>query len=442
MECGGGGTGGRAQTFWAQNVFPSQDPGKMEERSREEPNVPSSCGQTLRSPQEGKLGQEAPEPSDPASQGLSASQDPSKGLGAGLSPERAESQTLLTHSPRGHPGKTPQGQHGQSPRGYNGESIRGQDKGAPQGQRERKQTQQGQEFKTLQFGEGSDSEVCGEAQGEATAWRQEEGDPQGHSRDFCRPPGKPILQRVETGIPGPPGGSTQLTQAVAMQEEAWAPPPASMSPAPPVLRGPGGGIPAPGAQEPQPRLPGAVWEQRGPRDPKSSKAAWPEPGSRQDALALEEQEALQRLLELHRAAKERRRRDREQQRLRVLERLRILGNHHRRVHPLGFPPRVAQMAPQARTWGKATTSLPLEGRAGVRGFQRCSAGEGREPGCTLLAELRAQSFCHLGGCGRLETHLAGAAGTSAPRQDSVAAGTQGQEHPELPGAAVPWHRGT
>lgn len=289
----------------------------MEESSQEEPNVPSSCGQTLRSPQEGKLGHEAPEPSDLASQGLSASQDPSEGLGAGLSPESAESQTLLTHSPQGHPEKTPQGQHGQWPRGYNGESIRGPDQGAPQSQRERKRAQQGQEFKTPQFGEGSKAEVCGDAQGEATAWRQEEGDSQGHSRDFCRSPGKPTLQRVESGIPGPLGGSTQLTQAVAIQEGAWAPPPAAVPPAPPVLRGPGGGIPASGAQEPQPRLPGALWEQRGPRGPKSSKAAWPEPGSREDPLALEEQEALQRLLELHRAAKERRRRDREQQRLRV-----------------------------------------------------------------------------------------------------------------------------
>ncbi|XP_076422206.1 uncharacterized protein LOC143272213 [Peromyscus maniculatus bairdii] len=289
----------------------------MEESSQEEPNVPSSCGQTLRSPQEGKLGHEAPEPSGLASQGLSASQDPSEGLGAGLSPESAESQTLLTHSPQGHPEKTPQGQHGQWPRGYNGESIRGPDKGAPQSQRERKRAQQGQEFKTPQFGEGSNVEVCGDAQGEATAWRQEEGDSQGHSRDFCRSPGKPTLQRVESGIPGPLGGSTQLTQAVAIQEGAWAPPPAAVPPAPPVLRGPEGGMPASGAQEPQARLPGALWEQRGPRGPKSSKAAWPEPGSREDPLALEEQEALQRLLELHRAAKEKRRRDREQQRLRV-----------------------------------------------------------------------------------------------------------------------------
>lgn len=101
MEC----AGGRAQTFWAPNVFPSQDPGKMEESSQEEPNVPSSCGQTLRSPQEGKLGHEAPEPSDLASQGLSASQDPSEGLGAGLSPESAESQTLLTPLSSGSPGE-------------------------------------------------------------------------------------------------------------------------------------------------------------------------------------------------------------------------------------------------------------------------------------------------------------------------------------------------
>nr|XP_048307020.1 uncharacterized protein LOC125411150 [Myodes glareolus] len=280
----------------------------MEERSQAEPNVQSSGGQTLRSPQEGKLGQEAPEPADLASQGLPASQDPSKRLDTGLRCERAELLPLLVDSLQGHPEETPQG--------YNGESIPGLGKGAPQSQRERKQSQQGQEFKTPQFGEDSNSEV----RGKATVWRQKEGDPQGHSRDFCRFPGKPIPQCVETEIPGPPGSSTQVTQ-----EGKWAPPCALVPPAQPLLRGPEGGIPAFGEQEPQTRLPGSIWEQRGPRDPKFSKAAWPGPGSTEEALARTEQEALQRLLELHGAAKERRRQDREHQRLRVRPRARPAG---------------------------------------------------------------------------------------------------------------------
>ncbi|XP_040584406.1 chromosome alignment-maintaining phosphoprotein 1-like [Mesocricetus auratus] len=321
-----------------------EGPGKIEERSQAEPNVQTSCGQTLRSPQEGTLGQEGPEPSDLASQGLPELHDPSKGLGAGLSHERAEGaepQTLLTDSPQGSPEETPQGQRGQSPRGYTGESTRRPGKGAPQSQRERKQAQQ--EVKTPQCGDGGNSEVWGEAQGVAKVWRQEEGDPEGHSRDVCRSPGKPIPQHAETGIPGPPGSSAQLTPVVATQEGAWAPTPAAMPPwAPSPLRRP---------QEPQPRLQDALWEQRGPRDPKSWKAAWPEPRSREEAPAGAEQEALQRLLELHRAARERRLRDREQQRLRVLERLRILGNHRRRVHPLGLPPSAAQMAPQGDAAG-------------------------------------------------------------------------------------------
>lgn len=417
----------------------------MEERSQAEPNVQSSGGQTLRSPQEGKLGQEAPEPADLASQGLPASQDPSKGLDTGLSWESAEPLPLLVDSLQGHAEETPQGESGQSLQGYNGESVPGLGKGAPQNQRERKQSQQAQEFKTPQFGEDNNSEVWGKA----TIWRQEEGDPQGHSRDFCRFPGKPIPQCVETEIPAPPSSSTQLTQ-----EGEWAPPCALVPPAQPLLRGPEGGIPAFGEQEPQTRLPGSIWEQRGSRDPKFSKAAWPGSGSTEEALARTEQEALQRLLELHGAAKERRRQDREHQRLRVrprarpggggsdgrvayaepsswpppqvLERLRILGNHHRRVHPLVLPPRAAQMALQARTWGKVAGSPQWWGGqqpAASEGVQREGGGRWTVP-CWLPQP--AQSSCHLGGCGRMETHLARAAGTSAPRKDSVAAGTRGQ----------------
>lgn len=115
----------------------------------------------------------------------------------------------------------------------------------------------------------------------------------------------------------------------------------------------------------------------------------------------------------------------------VLERLRILGNHHRRVHPLGLPPRAAQMALQARTWGKVSRSRSPR-FCPWRGGQQSAASEGvqRERGgrWTVPCWLHqpALSSCHLGGCGRMETYLARAAGTSAQRKDSVAAGTWGQ----------------
>lgn len=382
----------------------------MEEMSQTEPNVQSSGGQTLRSPQEGKLGQEGPEPADMASQGLPASQDPSKGLDTGLSYESAEPQPLLADSPQGHPEETPQGQRGQSLPGY-----KGLGKGAPPSQRERKQSQQGQEFKTPQFGEDGNSEVPGKA----TLWGQEEGDPQGHSRDFCRFPGKPISQCVETEIPGPPDSSTLLTQ-----EGEWTPPCALVPLAQPLLRGPGGGMPAFGEQEPQTRLPGSIWEQRGPRNPKSSKAAWPEPGSTEEAPARTEQEALQRLLELHGAARERRRQDREHQRLRVRPRARPAGGggdgrvaeadraqliaaspgpgttpHPWEPSPPGSPAGAPSQSGSDGTTGKnlgkgvpVTTVLPLEGRAAASGFRRGPAGEGRALEGTLMAAPARSEF--------------------------------------------------
>nr|XP_031311196.1 uncharacterized protein LOC116154064 [Camelus dromedarius] len=68
--------------------------------------------------------------------------------------------------------------------------------------------------------------------------------------------------------------------------------------------------------------------------------------------AVQQEMALQRLLELHREARHRRRQDREQQRLRVLERLRIARNRHCRVHPLGPPPNPAQLPPQEDAAGQ------------------------------------------------------------------------------------------
>lgn len=103
------------------------------------------------------------------------------------------------------------------------------------------------------------------------------------------------------------------------------------------------------------------------------------------------------------------------------------------------------MAPQARTWGKAARPprlWPPEGRAVASG---ASEGAQRERGgcweAACWVHRPAQSSCHLGGCGRMETLLAGAAGTSAPRQDSVAAGTRGQVRggQGIVGAPLPQH---
>ncbi|KAF6276073.1 hypothetical protein mRhiFer1_009429 [Rhinolophus ferrumequinum] len=98
------------------------------------------------------------------------------------------------------------------------------------------------------------------------------------------------------------------------------------------------------------KLPGALGERRGGAEaPKASKAAWSEPPGTEASVGVstaQRETALQRLLELHRAAKHRRRQDREQQRLRVLERLRIARNRHCQVHPLAPPPSPAQLPSQ------------------------------------------------------------------------------------------------
>ncbi|XP_036905191.1 uncharacterized protein LOC118989212 [Sturnira hondurensis] len=90
--------------------------------------------------------------------------------------------------------------------------------------------------------------------------------------------------------------------------------------------------------------------------PKALKAAWPRvPGKEKASGALsaaQRESTLQRLLELQGAARRRRWQDREQQRLRVLDRLRIARNRLCRVHPLGPPPSPAQLQPQARPPGR------------------------------------------------------------------------------------------
>ncbi|XP_045711540.1 retinitis pigmentosa 1-like 1 protein [Phyllostomus hastatus] len=105
------------------------------------------------------------------------------------------------------------------------------------------------------------------------------------------------------------------------------------------------------------RFPGPLEERRGAaKGPKAPKAAWPgSPGKEKASEGLsaaQRETALQRLLELQGAARRRRWQDREQQRLRVLDRLRIARNRLCRVHPLGPPPSPAQIQPQARPPGE------------------------------------------------------------------------------------------
>ncbi|XP_055464153.1 collagen alpha-1(I) chain-like isoform X3 [Psammomys obesus] len=223
----------------------------------------------------------------------------------------------------------------------------------PGGRRQARQARQGQELEAPRVGKGSNSEVRGAVRGGAAAWRQEEG----HPGDPCRAPGEPTAQRGEDGPPGAP-------RTVAAREGERAAVPAEL-PGPPRPRGPEGGTLAPGAPE--------NGEQRGPGDPRFSKAAWPAPESREATPAGAQQEALQRLLDVYCAARRRRRRERERQRLRVLGRLCVVANHHRRVHPLGLPSSAALTAPQARARGPAP-----------RGRQQ-PTGEGRAPGSTLQA---------------------------------------------------------
>ncbi|XP_055464152.1 collagen alpha-1(III) chain-like isoform X2 [Psammomys obesus] len=202
----------------------------------------------------------------------------------------------------------------------------------PGGRRQARQARQGQELEAPRVGKGSNSEVRGAVRGGAAAWRQEEG----HPGDPCRAPGEPTAQRGEDGPPGAP-------RTVAAREGERAAVPAEL-PGPPRPRGPEGGTLAPGAPE--------NGEQRGPGDPRFSKAAWPAPESREATPAGAQQEALQRLLDVYCAARRRRRRERERQRLRVLGRLCVVANHHRRVHPLGLPSSAALTAPQEDAAGR------------------------------------------------------------------------------------------
>ncbi|XP_019501637.1 PREDICTED: uncharacterized protein LOC109384598 [Hipposideros armiger] len=264
-------------------------------------------------------------------------------------------------------------------------------------------------------GRGQISQAWEVAQGEAPAQPREEGHSLGIPGDFYRSLGEQMPQPGGRESPGSPGRSTRLMQdkndgqrpesALALEDKGSLlegvptppPPPARLLPGPGAvmlaalstggseqqerptalsghpglvsnwhgLQDPGGG---PGQAEQQvgeargpqaggsAKLPGALGERRGSAEaPKASKAAWSEPRGREASVgvsAAQQETALQRLLELHRAAKCRRQQDREQQRLRVLERLRIARNRHCQVHPLKPPPSSAQIPLQEDAAGQ------------------------------------------------------------------------------------------
>ncbi|XP_013358713.1 PREDICTED: kielin/chordin-like protein [Chinchilla lanigera] len=405
----GSGTPEKATAGCLQEMSPttsrcSEEPGnsvfkdlaQREEASQAESTVQRPCSATPSSPQGRKLSQEAAVPSGLASQGLLAPQDATKGLG--LDGERSEPQKLrLLDPPQSLREAVPGGQSGEAshrqkrevppsqgekpPRSQRGEDLRGQREEAPQGENTKcrpEEAPQAPEMKTRQAWEGHISAAWEAARGEATAHPREEGDPLGQRRDFPRSAGEQRPPGLARGNSGPRGRTTQRTRGktnsqsqesagptLGAPQEAWAP-----------LPGPGAGMLATrstgGAGRPElpsavpeggrgrahqavgaASLPGALGERRGEAGgAPAPKAPWPAPAG---VSAAQQDSALRRLLELHGAARRRRRRDREQQRLRVLERLRIAGNRQCRVHPLGLPPRPAELQTQedAAGWQRA-----------------------------------------------------------------------------------------
>ncbi|XP_072865430.1 uncharacterized protein [Chlorocebus sabaeus] len=321
-------------------------------------------------------------------------------------PQRQKVKTQRGQSPR-----APQGQREEAPLGENMGIPQSRREFSPKCGG--KASPQSLGKKMLWSWEDSISQAWEVAPGEATVQLPEEGGSRSHRRDSCgslkaqtpKPVGResPDLRRRATAMmQSRIRGETQKSApAVAKlgvaQEGAWAALPSPKPPAqqllpsrgagavmpatlrakvsgqqglpgglrgppdpehnPHGLQGPGVG-PGPGEQEVgQARLLGALRGRGGgPERPKASKAAWPAPLGRAKApaglSAAQQETALQRLLELHSAARWRRRRDREQQRLRVLERLHIARNRHCRVHPVGLLPSPAQLPPQEDATGR------------------------------------------------------------------------------------------
>ncbi|CAK7307341.1 hypothetical protein VULLAG_LOCUS13207 [Vulpes lagopus] len=248
----------------------------------------------------------------------------------------------------------------------------------------RKETPQAREAKALQACPRRLSQARGVDEGEVPTPSPEEGGSPGISRDFHRSLGEQKPQPAGREGPGSGERTTQLTPgktdgprresapAGERRAEPQAAPdpggsgrrerPAALPGRPGPGRDPEGGPgPGPGPAEQvrggSARLVGAVGGRRGgARAPEASKAAWPGPPGAEKASAgagaAQRETALQRLLELHRAAGRRRRQEREQQRLRVLEGLRIAKNRRCRVHPLGPPPGPARLPPQEDAAGQ------------------------------------------------------------------------------------------
>ncbi|GAB5568769.1 collagen alpha-1(I) chain-like isoform X1 [Prionailurus iriomotensis] len=276
-------------------------------------------------------------------------------------------------APQSERRESPQGQRGNSPKCQRTEVL---------------QEPQDPEMKTLQTSPGPNWEV---AEGEVPTQPPEEGGSLGISRDPCRSLGEQMPQQRGRESPGSGERAAQRRESApgageqrAAGERVRTPLPPPRPPTRPLLPSPGaetleapstgssgqqespaaprghpGLVPDPhGLQDreespgPAEQVPDAGGEPRGDAEaPKASKSAWPWPPGREKASAgvsaVQQETALQRLLELHRAARRRRRQDREQQRLRVLECLRIARNRHCRVHPLGPPPSPAQLQPQS-----------------------------------------------------------------------------------------------
>ncbi|XP_011851382.1 PREDICTED: uncharacterized protein LOC105550920 [Mandrillus leucophaeus] len=356
-------------------------------------------------------------------------------------PQRQRVKTQRGQSPR-----APQGQREEAPLGENTGVPQSRGEFSPKCQG--KASPQSLGKKMLRSWEGSISQAWEVAPGEATVQLPEEGSSRSHRWDSCgslkaqtpKPVGResPDLRRRTTAMMQDRirGETQQSAPAVAKlgvaKEGAWAALPSPKPPArqllpgrgagavmpatlrakvsgqqglpgglrgtpdpernPHGLQGPGVG-PGPGEEEVgQARLPGALRGRGvGPERPKASKAAWPAPLGKAKApaglSAARQETALQRLLALHSAARWRRRRDREQQWLRVLERLHIARNRHCWVHPVGLPPSLAQLPPQARPpeGGGATRNLHGGARGGCA---RCCPARPTEP--RTLSDLHRQ----------------------------------------------------
>ncbi|XP_038299045.1 collagen alpha-1(I) chain-like [Canis lupus familiaris] len=273
----------------------------------------------------------------PKRQGEQLHQGPSGGATQALREE-------VSVYPRGEP---PQSERRECPQGHGGNRPECPGKEGKEVLREpRKETPQAREVKALQTCPRGLSQARGADEGEVPTPSPEEGGSPGISRDSHRSPGEQKPQPAGRAGPGSGERTTQLTpdrtdgpgRGERRAEPQAAPDPggsgrrerpAALPGRPGPGRDPEGGPgPAEQVRGGSARLVGAVGGRRGGAEaPDASKAAWPGPpgaekasagaGAGAGASAAQRETALQRLLELHRAAGRRRRQEREQQRLRV-----------------------------------------------------------------------------------------------------------------------------